>query len=198
MKFSIPVDSLDNSIHWFFQGRYAGSGPNGKKLYYTMVHDDVVLNILRNNHWARPVYFAVTVSQTSQLNLQSYFRLEGQAYRVVPKRNPSHNPFINSHHQAKLLRKFKFRGLNDPNVYLDENIRRMVDNYREIIASEAMSFKDINEPDSAITWLKFGENKIPYSHVKGDPSSQIRYAYKFAVLGDTTDALKLGSADYNN
>ncbi len=198
MKFSIPVDSLDNSIHWFFQGRYAGSGPKGKKLYYTMVHDDVVLNILRNNHWARPVYFAVTVSQTSQLNLQSYFRLEGQAYRVVPKRNPSHSPYINSHLQAKKLRKFRFRGLNNPNVYLDENIRRMVDNYREIIASEAMSFKDINEPDSAITWLKWGENKIPFSHVKGDPSSQIRYAYKFAVLGDTADAVKLGSANYKS
>ncbi len=90
----MPVDSLDNQVSWSYQGNYLGQNQSGKKLYYTRIQDDLVLDILKTNRWARPVYFAVTVSNDAQLNLQSYFRLQGQAYRVVPKRNPSHSPYI--------------------------------------------------------------------------------------------------------
>lgn len=196
MKYSIPIDSLDSTVTWHYQGRYLGRTRSGKKLYYTMIHDDVVLNILKNNKWARPVYFAVTVAHKSQLNLQSYFRLQGDAYRVVPKKNPTHQPYVDTKVNGERLRSFKFRGLNNPHVYLDQNIRRMVDNDRELIANEASTFLAHNEPDSCIKWLKWGEKNIPFSHVRGMPGSMIRYAYKYAQAGDTTDALRLGEKAY--
>ena len=43
-----------------------------------------ILNKLKNdNNWNRPVYFAVTVSPTSMLNLDNYLQMEGLAYRLV-------------------------------------------------------------------------------------------------------------------
>jgi len=196
MKYSIPIDSLDSTVTWHYQGRYLGTNRSGKKLYYTMIHDDVVLNILKNNKWARPVYFAVTVAHNSQLNLQSYFRLQGDAYRVVPKKNPSHQPYVDTKVNGNRLRNFKYRGLNNPHVYLDQNIRRMVDNDRELIANEASTYLNENKPDSTIKWLKWGEKKIPFSHVRGSQGSMIRYAFKYAQAGDTADAVRLGLQAY--
>jgi hypothetical protein len=198
MKYSIPVDSLDNSVTWHYQGNLLGRDQSGNKLYYTRVQDDLILNILETNKWARPVYFAVTVAHDGQLNLQSYFRLEGQAYRVVPKKNKSHSPFVDTRIHGNRLRKFKFRGINNPKTYLDENIRRMVDNYRELIASQAMAYHSANEPDSAVHWLQWGEKHVPFTTVKGDQSSQIRYAFKYALAGDTTDAIRLGQQSYDD
>jgi len=196
LEYSIPIDSLDSVVTWHYKGRYLGQNRSGKKLYYTMIHDDVVLNILKNNKWARPVYFAVTVARNSQLNLQSYFRLQGDAYRVVPHKNPGHSPYVDTKINGERLRSFKFRGLNNPHVYLDENIRRMVDNDRELIANEATTFLSKNDPDSAVKWLKWGESNIPFTHVHGSQGSMIRYAYKYALAGDTADAVRLGEMAY--
>src|SRR6185436_9067266 len=53
---------------------------------YLMKNDLMILNILANNNWKRPVYFATTVGNENYLNLEPYFQLEGIAYRIVPIR----------------------------------------------------------------------------------------------------------------
>ena len=53
---------------------------------YLMKNDLMILNILANNNWKRPIYFATTVGSDNYLNLEPYFQLEGLAYRVVPIR----------------------------------------------------------------------------------------------------------------
>ena len=55
----------------------------------------MVLELLRNNNWERPIYFAVTTGPDSYIGLQDYFRLEGLAYRLVPLKYPkSPNPNV--------------------------------------------------------------------------------------------------------
>ncbi|MGM0507403.1 MAG: glycosyltransferase family 117 protein, partial [Bacteroidota bacterium] len=58
--YSIPVDSLDSSVDFYLEGRYAGQGADGNDRYYLQVQDLMILEILENNQWARPVYFANT------------------------------------------------------------------------------------------------------------------------------------------
>jgi hypothetical protein len=56
---------------------------------YLMKADLMILDLIANNDWTRPIYFAVTVGGDSYLNLEPYFQLEGLAYRFVPIRtNP--------------------------------------------------------------------------------------------------------------
>ena len=44
----------------------------------------MVLDILANFNWERPIYFAITVGRDNFMGLEKYFQLEGLAYRLVP------------------------------------------------------------------------------------------------------------------
>jgi MFS family permease len=190
MAFDIPVDSLDDQVSWFFQGNFLTRFQD-QEIYYTRIQDDMVMDILKSNDWLRPVYFAVTVSRDGQIGLQNYFRTEGQAYRVVPKLGQGPTVSLNPITHGQRLRTFRFRNLDNPNVYYDENVRRMTENYRELITNQAMAWFRLNEPDSAQYWLKWGETKIPFDVIESDISSTIRYAYRYAQVGSTEEAIRL-------
>ncbi|WP_246068322.1 protein O-mannosyl-transferase family [Fodinibius sediminis] len=190
--FGIPVDSLDAEVSWYFEGRSAGQGPQGNTRYYTQVQDEVILDILRNNKWLRPVYFANTVSSQSQLGLQPYFRFEGKAFRIVPQRHENAGyGWIDPSIHAKRLEDFRFRGWNNPDAYFDENIRRMLGNYRFSITELASRYKEIGMPDSASYWLKWGEERIPFDVTGNNVNSITLYAYSYASAGSDSSAVDL-------
>jgi len=192
IDFGMPVDSLDNRVWWYYQGRPAGTDQQGNKRYYTQVQDDVIMNILRTNDWLRPVYFANTVSTQSQLNLQPYFRFEGKAFRVVPQRhNDVTYGWLDPSIHSKRLEKFRFRKWNEPGNYFDENIRRMLGNYRFSISELADKYLEIGKPDSANYWLKWGQKHLPLNVSSDNINPILLYAYKFAEVGNTEDAVDL-------
>lgn len=194
ITFGMPVDSLDDQIKWYYEGRPAGTGPDGNRQYYTQVQDKVILNILRNNDWLRPVYFANTVSTQSQLNLQSYFRFEGKAFRVVPDRHDSVTyGWVNPQIHARRLETFRFRQWNNPDVYFDENIRRMLGNYRFSVTELADKYQEIGKPDSARYWLRWGEKNLPFKKTASSVNSIVLYAYNYAEVGDSTNAYDLAN-----
>ena len=83
-----------------------------------------VLDILANNHWKRPVYFA-SLGHEGTLGLEDYMQLEGFAYRLVPIKSPASNRYEAGRIEPDLLyenlmNKFRYGGMNDPNVYLDD------------------------------------------------------------------------------
>lgn len=191
MSFDIPVDQLDDEVRWFYQGNYLGSDRQGNELYYTRIQDDMILDILRTNNWVRPVYFAITVSQDGQLNMQPYFRLEGKAFRVVPVRQTQQFGYVDPVIHGERLREFRFREIDNPDAYFDENIRRMVDNYRTVITRQAQAWAELNQPDSARYWLRWGEDQIPFDTIEGDMTSMVSYAYRYAQLDDFERATAL-------
>lgn len=191
MSFDIPVDQLDDEIRWFYQGNYLGSDRQGNELYYTRIQDDMILDILKTNNWVRPVYFAITVSQDGQLNMQPYFRLEGKAFRVVPVRQNQQFGYVDPVIHGDRLREFRFREIGNPDAYFDENIRRMVDNYRTVITRQAQAWAELNQPDSARYWLRWGEDQIPFDTIEGDMTSMVSYAYRYAQLDDFERATAL-------
>ena len=98
---------------------------------------DILVTNARND-WERPVYFAVTVSPSGQLDTQEYFQMEGQAFRVVPIRNADGGlGRIDPELVSSRLLNFRFRGIDDPEVYFDDNIRNMLDNYRNVFSHAA-------------------------------------------------------------
>ncbi|MDZ7660198.1 protein O-mannosyl-transferase family [Fodinibius sp.] len=192
IHFQIPIDSLDSEVAWYYEGRSAGQDRQGNRRYYTQVQDEVILNILRNNDWLRPVYFANTVSTQSQMNLQPYFRFEGKAFRVVPQRRQSQGyGWMDASIHAKRLSNFQFRKWNEPDNYFDENIRRMLGNYRFSITELANKYNEMGMPDSASYWLEWGEEKLPFNINDNNINSTILYAYSYADVGDTQNAVEL-------
>ena len=52
----------------------------------------IVLDILANNNWERPIYFA-SLGHEGTLGLEDYMQLEGFAYRLVPIKSQSSNRY---------------------------------------------------------------------------------------------------------
>tara|TARA_Y100000589_G_scaffold56301_1_gene46635 strand:- start:22873 stop:25890 length:3018 start_codon:yes stop_codon:yes gene_type:complete len=94
----------------------------------------MVLDILANFNWERPIYFAITVGSGNFMGLEKYFQLEGLAYRFVPylaKSNDGQTGEIATDIMYdNLINKFKWGNMQDPSIYLDETNMRMTMNFR--------------------------------------------------------------------
>ncbi|MGM0589229.1 MAG: protein O-mannosyl-transferase family [Bacteroidota bacterium] len=192
VDYAMPVDSMDNQISYRVEGTFLGQDRDGSKLYYTRIQDDLIMDLIKTNQWVRPIYFATTVSRSSQLNLQPYFRLEGQAFRLVPKEHPGEDfGWIDTDIYTKRLRTFRYRELDNPDAYFDENIRRMIDSYRFGFTQLSDRFKELGQPDSALKYLTWGQEKVPFTTVQGDLNSQVTYAYRYADLEAYDQAVEL-------
>lgn len=93
-----------------------------------------ILDLLANNNWERPMYFATSVGKESFTGLNDYLQLEGMAYRIVPVKK---HPFmvgerVNTDQMYEnMLHKFKWGGIaENPNIYMDENNLRMTSTLR--------------------------------------------------------------------
>ncbi|HRH65512.1 MAG TPA: DUF2723 domain-containing protein [Bacteroidia bacterium] len=141
---------------------------------YLMKNDLMILNILANNHWKRPVYFATTVGSENYLNLEPYFQLEGLTYRIVPIRTESKSDIVPGRVNTDIMfrnvmTKFAWGNMNDPAVYLDENNMRMTTNFRINFSRLAEELMNENKKDSAIKVLDkcvevMPDNTVPYNY----------------------------------
>lgn len=103
----------------------------GKSALYK--NDLLVLNIIANTDWTRPIYFSTTLSGSSYLNLKPYMMLEGLAYRLTPVYHAGANEgIVNTPVMYdNMMKKMFWRNLDDPKVYYDENYKRFPLNARK-------------------------------------------------------------------
>jgi hypothetical protein len=191
--YEMPVDSLDDVVVWNLEGRLYGQDQQGNEIRYLQTQDRLILEILESNNWLRPVYFANTVSGQSQLNLQEYFRTEGKAYRVVPKKMQSDIGvgFIDPEIHANRFREFSHRNWENTDVYLDENIRRMMGNYRYNYLQLAEQFLENGEVDSASYWLDYGLKVVPLREDEDVSAIIALYANRYAQIGNSEKAIEI-------
>jgi hypothetical protein len=132
---------------------------------YILKNELMILDLLSNNDWNRPIYFAVTVGQDNYASLEDYFQLEGFAYKVIPVKTKSMNGQFGRVDADKMYDKFvnKFRwgGFDDPKVYLDENHQRMAMNIRNNMSRLANTLLDEGKTDKAVEILDMAFTKLP-------------------------------------
>lgn len=102
---------------------------------YITKNDLMVLDLIANNDWKRPIYFAVTTGDEAYVGLKKYFQLEGLAYRFVPikqtEMEEAQGGRVNTEKMYdNIMNKFLWGGMNKKGVNLDENCVRMVGNLR--------------------------------------------------------------------
>ncbi len=134
-----------------------------------------VVDILANNNWKRPVYFA-SLGHDGTLGLEDYMQLEGFAYRLVPIKTRTGNRYEAGRIEPErlydnLMNKFRFEGMNDPEVYLDDfhvrtvSIIRLRNRFIQL-ANELISRGDtaraIQVLDRCMELTP--DNKVPYDH----------------------------------
>ncbi len=132
----------------------------------------MVLDLLAHNNWERPIYYAITVSSDNYLNLERFFEMQGLAYRIVPKEFEGSIFGMNGVNTDimydKLVHVFRWGGIQNPDVYLDENTLRMLRNFRSSFAQLAIELIKENKPDSALQTLQKCLEVIPDKTVPYD------------------------------
>jgi hypothetical protein len=112
-------DSLHGEIP-----EYMSISLKGKRALYK--HELMMLEMLANTNWERPIYMAITVGTENHLNLGDNFMQEGLAYRITPFNTTKLNARLDSEKMYdNLMHKFKFGGIDKDDIYLDETIMRM-------------------------------------------------------------------------
>ncbi len=143
------------------------------------VQDLMVKEIVEANNWQRPIYFAVTCSDDSKIGLQDYLKMEGMALRLVPEKRKPGVEFVNAEIMEKELKEnpgysktykpgFKFRGLNNPHIFFDDNHVRMTQNYRNAFMRLAIYDINTNQDQKAVAALDEMEKKIPRENIPMD------------------------------
>lgn len=185
---------IDSSMAWTLRGRPFGADPQtGEQIYYLYGADWAALHIVAGaaaDGWKRPVYFAVTVAPDGRLDLQNYFQLEGQALRIVPIRHENSQGRVELGVTPERLKTFRFRNLDNPKVYFDANIRRMVDNYRNVFAQTAMALIEDDQVDEGVALIEGLQEKIPFTTIPGDFASFMYISRVYEQAGDYTKALQ--------
>lgn len=190
--FHIPLDELDDEISFFHQGLVLFSDGE-RTFHYTRIQDDIVLDIIRENLNERPIYFAITVAGDAMLGLENYLRLEGKAFRVIPKFHEEEFGHLDTRIHGERLKQFRLRNVNKEGIYFDQNIRRMLDNYRTVFTRQANAYIVQGEYDRANYWLSWGEEIMPFTTVTPDLTSLLTYALRYAQAQNKDDAVRLAN-----
>ena len=145
------------------------------------VQDIMVRDIVLSNKWERPIHFAVTCSPDSKVGLDSYLWMRGLVYTLKPLRVSPNDPVggidrpvmeqnvLGTNITPSLTPQngFLYRNLNNPNVYYDENVQRMVMNYRASFLRLAFhSMRVQNDNAKARTIMQRMEEVLPVNIIK--------------------------------
>jgi hypothetical protein len=182
-------------INWMFRNTLQSGDTKAIR-----VQDRMVWDIIATNQWKRPVYFAVTVAPDSKIGLDDYLWFRGLAWRLEPHKIRSQESGLdpevleqNLFNEPEGFSKgpqlgYKFRNIADPNVYFDENVSRLMTNYRSAFIRFALYQMNIaNDSRKAEASLDRMEQVIPRSKVPllWDVHSDIAFFYH--KLGRTKD-----------
>jgi len=90
-------------------------------------NDLMILDLIANNNWERPIYFT-SINHENIQGLQQYFRLDGFAYRLVPIRSEDASGYTASINTTilyeRLMNTFRWGNINNPDVFIDYNTYR--------------------------------------------------------------------------
>jgi hypothetical protein len=146
------------------------------------IQDYMVLNIIGSNAWKKPIYFAVTVSDQNKIGLGSYLRMDGLDFKLVPYKVDT----INADRLEKNLTDvFQYRNLNDPSVYLNDNIVGLLQNYRAAFLRLAHARLMQKDNEALGRALKKMEEVMPFDVIPAPDARlplQVGQYYQFAGM----------------
>ena len=142
--------------------------------------DLMILEMIAQCNWARPIYVATTVGSENYMNLGEHFVQEGLANRITPFRTfytddrgnlipmEGAKQFDTEKTFDNIMNKYKFGGINKPGIYLDETVMRMCYTHRRLMSNLAMTLVEEGKTEKAKAVLDKCEKEIPDFNVPHD------------------------------
>ena len=164
----------------------------GKRAIYKK--DMMMLEMLAQCNWERPLYVATTVGSDNYMNLGDNFVQEGLAYRITPfnTKAPGAKNFDTEKVYNNVMNRFKWGGLDKPGLYIDETVMRMCYTHRHLLAQLAMQLIAEGQNAKAEKVLRKAEKvlpeyNVPYTFMSG--AADMARAY--ALIGKKADAARI-------
>jgi hypothetical protein len=193
-KFSIDVDTAkvlaNGTVKEYFRNRIV----NPMIWEYTesdaFKGDLAIMDLLSTNKWDRPIYYSTTVPSSQYKGLEKYFVQEGIAYRVVPIRTDKSedgeygmiDPQVM---YDNMMNKYRWGNAEDPSIYLDENNKRMLSNFRRLFGNLGKALLVSGDTVKAVEAARRGLEIVPPQ----------KLPYDFFVLGSVEVLLRAGKTE---
>ena len=154
----------------------------------------MMLEIVSQANWTRPVYVATTVGSDNYLNLGDNFVREGLANRITPftTNAPGAKNFDTEKTYNNVMNRYKWGGLEQKGLYIDETVMRMCYTHRHLMADLALQLIAEGKTDKALNVLRKSEKVLPSYNVPNTYlSGAADLAKAYALLGKKNDAQRI-------
>ncbi len=134
----------------------------------------VLLDLLANNNWERPIYLNNTSVETLDLELKPHVVMEGNVYRLLPIRKPTQlEELVDTEKSYDLvMNQFRFTEVDNPNVYLSEDYRNFLSNHRSTFNSVAIALINEDNYEQA--------KEVMYKSLEVMPDKSVLYDFSTA------------------
>lgn len=126
---------------------------------YVLKGDLAVMDIIANNAWERPIYFAVTVRQESLIGLDEYLQMEGLGLKLIPVK-AGKDPLVPGvlgkgrvdadKVYDNVMNKFMWGNFDKMELFVDKSYAPSVQSHRYVILRAVQEFLRRGENQKAI------------------------------------------------
>lgn len=177
---------------------------SGKRALYK--GDLMMLEIISNANWTRPIYVATTVGADNYMNLGDNFVQEGLANRITPfttskdgKAIEGVKNFDTEKTYINMMTRYKYGGMSTPGVYIDETVMRMCNTHRRLFAQLALNLIAEGKNDKALKVLNKCMKELPAYNIPMDfMSGGTDLAKAYALLGNKKEASAIVDSVWKN
>ena len=140
----------------------------------------LVLEMIAQSNFSRPIYFTIGSGQDSYGELYHYFVQEGLLWRVTPfyfKENKLEYGVLSTACDTEkmhlnMMEKYRYGNVSQPGIYIDETTGRMCASHRRCFAKLATQLCQEHKFEKALKVLERSEKEIPtynlpHSYVSG-------------------------------
>lgn len=163
--------------------------------------DLMMLEIISQCNWTRPVYVAITVGEENYMNLGDNFIQEGFANRITPFTTnvAGAKNFDTERVYNNMMTRFKYGGIDKKGIYIDETVMKMCWHHRRMFAQLALHLILEGKDAKAAKVLAYAEKVLPEYNVPiSYHSGGLDIARAYALLGNKAKAKHVLNAIFNN
>jgi len=128
----------------------------------------MMLDILHNNDWERPIYFTGgSYDDSEYFWMKDYLQLDGLVYKLVPIKTPidPNNPYqmgrIDANRMYDIVMTWDWGNSDSPDIYHDPETRKNSISFRSNITRLANTLIQEGQKEKAITVLDLAMEKMP-------------------------------------
>jgi hypothetical protein len=153
----------------------------------------MILDVIANNNWERPVYFNNTSLMGAGIDFRPYVVQEGSTYRILPIQNMNiREELVNTDTMYDhMMNKFFFREMDNPKANYNEDYRNFALNHRSSFNSLAAALVEEGRIEDA--------KKVIFHSLETIPDEAVPYDYTAAqtvnllyTVGETEMAMAIG------